>query len=327
MTAKTDPTFYDMSKAFFATCKIGSDEICPRDGGRGCAFVDTLPRHHRGRCTHYLSWTWAYSLSTVRSALQFWVDTSGQNPSTVVLFMCFFVNNQYRILAPLSPRGQPQNGSDHLDELFERNVQRVGQVIALLDTYESSIYFTRLWTIFEQFICIKNNVPVRMILPPVAHEALLKEFERGKAGLLRVKESLCIVDSQNAKASVQADEVKIKEIIQTHLGGFKAVNELVVNSMVAWVASSVQLYMKELVTQNPIRNGQHGIMKLCTFACCGTAPRQHNWKRILACGKPLASATRPDVYGSRADELFNTREPVQDARPGPFGNRPQDETI
>ena len=40
---------------------IGGEEICPRDGRRGCAMVDVLRREHRRQCTHFLSWAWCPS--------------------------------------------------------------------------------------------------------------------------------------------------------------------------------------------------------------------------------------------------------------------------
>lgn len=53
-----DPTFYELSSAFFLSAHaIGRGCLCPRDGLQGCSYVDTLPCHHRGSCTHFLSWT------------------------------------------------------------------------------------------------------------------------------------------------------------------------------------------------------------------------------------------------------------------------------
>ena len=56
---ETNPSFYTLKDVFFfGDDPIGKNIPCPRDGRLGCALVDTLPRHHRQQCTHYLSWTW-----------------------------------------------------------------------------------------------------------------------------------------------------------------------------------------------------------------------------------------------------------------------------
>ena len=60
---EVDPTFLHLKDVFWG-CedKIGQDVLCPRDGQLGCALVDWLPRHHRRQQTHFLSWSWRYSL-------------------------------------------------------------------------------------------------------------------------------------------------------------------------------------------------------------------------------------------------------------------------
>ena len=60
---EVDPTFLHLKDVFWG-CedKIGQDVVCPRDGQLGCALVDWLPRHHRRQQTHFLSWSWRYSL-------------------------------------------------------------------------------------------------------------------------------------------------------------------------------------------------------------------------------------------------------------------------
>jgi len=145
LAGKDDPTFYELKEAFYMNAKLGWERTCPRDGKQGCAFVDTLPPHHRGRCTHFLSWTWAYSVGTLQDALGKWVTTSGKDPQSTFLFCCFFVNNQYRIL--YTP--DSKDGEENLEDIFARNLLRIGKVVALLDTYDNPKYLTRIWTIYR----------------------------------------------------------------------------------------------------------------------------------------------------------------------------------
>ena len=60
---EVDPNFLRLKDAFWG-CedKIGQDVLCPRDGQLSCALVDWLPRQHRRQQTHFLSWSWRYSL-------------------------------------------------------------------------------------------------------------------------------------------------------------------------------------------------------------------------------------------------------------------------
>merc|ERR1712100_1017183 len=141
---------------------VGKNVVCPRDHEPGCSYLDTLPPEHKGPCTHFLSWTWAYRLSTVQCALQNWTRSTGKQPEDVYFWMCFFVNNQHRIL---NQNSKVREGSDKLEDVFEANLIRIGEVVALLDTWQHPSYLTRIWCIFEQFTAIKLRIKVSMILP------------------------------------------------------------------------------------------------------------------------------------------------------------------
>lgn len=67
----------------------------------------------------------------------------------------FFVNNQFRIIAD-----QRAAGSDNLENIFQENLRRIGQVVAVLDTWQEPIYLQRVWTIYEQFVACSMNIPV-----------------------------------------------------------------------------------------------------------------------------------------------------------------------
>ena len=58
----------DMKTGFWLSeDSIGEDIICPRDGRPGCALVDWIPRRERREQTHFMSWTWKYSLQQVQA--------------------------------------------------------------------------------------------------------------------------------------------------------------------------------------------------------------------------------------------------------------------
>ena len=98
-TGKEDPTFNDMKDAFWMCDEpLGHDVRCPRDGRMGCALVDWIPRAGRQEQSHFMSWTWRYSIGQIRSSLEMWMADSDKPKELgdVSFFMCFFVNNQFR---------------------------------------------------------------------------------------------------------------------------------------------------------------------------------------------------------------------------------------
>ncbi|CAE8722443.1 unnamed protein product [Polarella glacialis] len=230
-TDKEDPTFYDMKDTFFFGAKpIGQEQTCPRDGGAGCALIDTLVPAHRRRCTHFLSWTWGYTLSTVQDGLSTWTAIEGMAPSEVFLFMCFFVNNQYRILSG------KQVSAAELEHTF----------VALLDTWDNPRYLNRIWTIFEQHVAIKKKLPVTMVLTSGATDALIAQYEAGKPGLLRVMDALTKVNSESAEAHVPDDAEAVKSIILSS-SSFSDVDNQIKNFMLHWMASTFEAHMKQIM--------------------------------------------------------------------------------
>ena len=160
-TGQPDPTFMDMKTAFWLSDDpIGANMICPRDNRQGCAMIDWLPRSERREQNYFLSWTWRYTLSQVRSALlAFQQDIADHSASNrIFLFMCFFVNNQFRIIVEGCT-----TGSSDLDTVFENNLRRIGRMVAILDTWEQPVYLTRIWTVYEQFVASTLEIEARFM--------------------------------------------------------------------------------------------------------------------------------------------------------------------
>jgi hypothetical protein len=241
-TGLENPRFLDMKRPFWlGEAPIGREVSCPRDGRAGCALVDTLPREFRGPCTHFLSWVWGYTILQVRDALRLWARRSQLDPSATFLFMCFFVNNQFRILADRS-----QAGSDDLRNTFERNLKRIGKVVALLDHWERPVYLSRIWCIFEQYTALKLGVPVEIILTEERGEEIIAEINRGELGIRHILTSLSDVDARKATATIPIDEVRVKAEIERAIG-FAGVNARVKASLVSWVAAVVHSHMDAMV--------------------------------------------------------------------------------
>eukprot|EP00438_Fugacium_kawagutii_P000768 Skav229102 [mRNA] locus=scaffold92:436282:443362:- [translate_table: standard] len=187
---------------------IGREIICPRDSRAGCALVDWIPRDERREQTHFMSWTWGYSLQQVQSALKMFQSTASPT-SDVFFFMCFFVNNQFRIIVEES-----STGSENLEDVFESNLKRIGRMVAILDSWDQPVYLSRVWTVYEQFVASTIQIEVQFVLPKVATEQLQYQINCGSEGIDRVIKSLRQVDSRQARAWDPADEIKVKSMIE-----------------------------------------------------------------------------------------------------------------
>ncbi|CAK9111010.1 Beta-glucosidase 42 [Durusdinium trenchii] len=238
-TGQDDPTFIDMKTSFWLSEQpIGRNVICPRDGRAGCALVDWIPRHERREQTHFMSWTWKYTLQQVRSALERFQDNLA---GPCYFFMCFFVNNQYRIIVE-----EMSSGSDNLENVFESNLQRIGSMVAILDTWDRPLYLSRIWTVYEQFVASTIHIEVKFIMPKCAAEHLQRQIACGSKGVDQVIQCLSHVDSERAQAWKLEDETKVKSLIQETVG-FQHVNRHVTDVMITWIGGVVEQTCRELL--------------------------------------------------------------------------------
>ena len=168
----------------------------------------------------------------MQNALDFWLEEAQIHSRRVFLHMCFFVNNQYRILYDCDGAG-----SENLD--VEGTLKRIGQMVAILDDWDSPVYLTRIWTIFEQFTAIKCDVQVTIALPSQRSDALISQIRTGEDGILEVLQSLCAFESAHATAFCVQDERKVKSLIESTTG-FEEVDFQIKTFMLDWVGNMVQ---------------------------------------------------------------------------------------
>ena len=155
----------------------------------------------------------------------------------------FFVNNQFRIIVD-----QSAAGSDNLENIFQENLRRIGQVVAVLDTWQEPIYLQRVWTIYEQFVACSMNIPVVFVMPHEATSSLSRRLSLGDHGISEVTRSLCNVNVSQAEAFDPRDEKKVKDTIQNTVG-FERVNQHVKSAMVQWIGAVVREKFQQLVNE------------------------------------------------------------------------------
>ena len=212
--------FKDLAPRFaYGEKGVGYGQICPRDGKLNCSVVDALRhRQYASKATHFLSWCWGYSLQTMCGALSLWSSRHPELPRGTSLWICFFCNNQYKILEE-----KVQTGSDDLELTFKSRLLSIGSALVLLDSALTPFYITRVWCIFETFMTIVHDVPTEMILPPDSNNELLHTIQNGISSVLTAFDA---IDVAGAEASSPTDEHHVKGLIQK-TSSFDAVNDKV----------------------------------------------------------------------------------------------------
>ena len=152
------------------------------------------------------------------------------DPTKAFLWMCFFCNNQYRIMEEGT-----QTGSENLQAIFESHLAAAGRMLLLLDRIQEPIYTSRAWCIFETYVCIQQDIPMTIILPESAETSFREAFRSGD-GIAALTSALDAMDVRKAEASSKADELLIKGIIKDHIG-FQAVNTAVRSRLVDQLTS------------------------------------------------------------------------------------------
>lgn len=157
--------------------------------------------------------------------------------------MCFFTNNQFRIILEGT-----EAGSTDLEKVFETNLMRIGRMVAMLDSWQDPIYLSRIWTVYEQFVASKLEIPVVFIMPEDAAVSLRETIDDGRAGVVDISRSLCQVDAERAQAWKKEDEEKVKAMIQQTVG-FWQVNQHVIQVMLSWVGGIMQQQIRTVMDE------------------------------------------------------------------------------
>lgn len=237
-TGLANPNFHEICAAMAVGASgEGHAKTCPRDGKAGCSIVDAIDERYRGRATHFMSWSWNYRLADFESAIRRWIRSQDASPGDTFIWICFFCNNQYRMVEEAST-----TGSDDLKEIFESHLVQAGQMLVMLDSFLDPCYITRAWCIFECYVCIHRALPMTVILPESAEESFSGILDSG-LGLGSVRRAFSQIDLKNATASYKADEDRIKDIIAGTIG-FAAVNSVVKDCLMDWLTTEFQRYLR-----------------------------------------------------------------------------------
>ena len=208
-----------------------ADAVCPQDGKMGCGYVDTLTgTDNVGQADALLSYSWGYLLSQVSAALSAWTERNLRNPKRTYIWICSLCLNQHRL------GGGEAATPDALAKEFGDRVKAIGLILPMLEPWHDPGYVKRAWCLFELYTSIQHrtDVEIDIILSPDESQSFRDRINRDGTDAPAVDEALAHVKSENAEASVQADLDAIRELIQTHSGGFGTLNNTVKQFLQRW---------------------------------------------------------------------------------------------
>mmetsp|Transcript_71658 Transcript_71658/g.164237 ORF Transcript_71658/g.164237 Transcript_71658/m.164237 type:complete len:318 (+) Transcript_71658:189-1142(+) len=197
----------------------------------GASLCDAIGRKSPGSvgdATIFINWAWRYRVWDFVYALGWYCELQKLDPQKTFCCICFFNSIQHVWFQP--------GGVSNAVEIFESNVRMVGTVAVVLDTLDArrSIYFSRLWTIFEVYIAIRNELQIVIAPMNVAydetHTFLLRaSSERDEVVFANHVRKLMKVDMAAASASTPQDADSIRRQVG-RLGGDQAMTDAVVKA-------------------------------------------------------------------------------------------------
>ena len=246
----------------FIRCK-GIDQICPRDGKQGTAFVDYLNGEDNvGRATAMLSYGWANTVSEIADVTSAYCDNQKLDPKKTYVWICCLCINQHRVADDI------KNGIDvpfeTFQQTFQSRVQGIGNIVCLLSPWDEAIYLTRVWCIFEFFTANTSDDCKAFIEMPRATRDNFKSYLLSEKNPNHVQSKIFRVlgntSIQDAKASVPADKENIMKVIVEGLTGGvaeldKKVNELLRKWILHFLKSIFHEIKKEFELKTQAQQG------------------------------------------------------------------------
>lgn len=269
--SKPNATFHDIApRLAYGPNGLGAGLECPRDQRPNCSIVDSLKGAPVGAATHFLSWAWATEVSAFVSAMQSCVSKQGLDADSTFVWVCFFCNNQYRILEE-----KVDSGSDDLEKAFSQRLTDIGRVVVLFDNWAKPVYLTRVWCVFETYMAHQFGIDLMIIMP--ANQADSCRLEMRASGVDKVMAALSRVDCARASATCETDEQRVKGLIQKN-SSFQEVNMHVGKKLGAWFTSQFQ----DLVDRAVAQHSRRSVMRPTT--CEATADSSDDEINIVVAG-------------------------------------------
>ncbi|CAB9497671.1 Kinesin light chain [Seminavis robusta] len=209
----------DMEKPGLIRSK-GLNVRCPHDHQMGAAYVDCLSgEDHVGEATHFLSYSWSYTVGDIVDTLSDFCQANGLNPKRTYIWICCLCVNQHRVAAS-KMSGMTASSPVDFFTIFGQRVKRIGHLLAMMAPWDRPTYLTRVWCIFELSYAHENSCRVTVVMPPKEKELLELELfgDDGLDNIDVLYDALAKTRIQDAQASFQCDCVAILGWIETSTG-------------------------------------------------------------------------------------------------------------
>lgn len=242
-----DATVRDIEPKVIRCVRTG-EASCPRDGEKGAAYVDIVDGDENvGRATHMLSYTWSYVFKDIIDSLVAWCLQNKKDPKSVRIWMCCFCINQYRVIKAL--KDGVVVPFEEFRAAFESRVRGIGQVLALMGSWQMTLYVKRVWCVFELYTAMnlqakdpKNNNLTIVMSPKQAEE--FREKIVGGNGLDAVWKALKHIKVEAADAFVKEDRDRILKLVEDG-PGYARMNKEIVNHLHGWFALNSEGHLRE----------------------------------------------------------------------------------
>lgn len=243
--------------------------VCsPADGRMGASYVDCLVGNDNvGRANYMLSYSWAYAIGDIVDSLVSFCATNNLDPKRTYVWIDCLCINQHRVVEQKNSGG---TGMLDFEQEFPKKLKAIGHMLALLVPWNSPVYLTRIWCVFELYTAHHTGCRISVVMPlreraklardlvgkegcrivllrassrqslkesaHSSYEALLREDDHDNegGGIGRLYNALANTKVQDAQASIEADRKFILNSIESG-PGCDELNQRINNLLRCWV--------------------------------------------------------------------------------------------
>lgn len=222
------------------TGALKRSHVLPATADNKSAYVDILRARPDGAelvgdATQFLSHAYDYAFLDAVDAAEAWARRNPRDGGGAHFF--------YFDLLVVNQHGQNTVVPfEVLRDEFGGGVRGVGSTLFMLN-FAAPLSLSRAWCVFEVATSLACGARLEVVMAPRSEaafaDALVDDFES-------LVTKTCTVDVETATAREPGDEANIKRAIREDMGGFNAVNKIVIGSLRAWMAGAGRAALRAL---------------------------------------------------------------------------------
>ncbi|KAJ3377234.1 Kinesin light chain 3 [Entophlyctis sp. JEL0112] len=197
------------------TDNVNVDVVLPQTAASKLSLVDYLLREGRfdvvAESNWFVSHAWRYQFVEVVDALAHFFAGRGISPMDAIIWFDMFSNSQHDTSI---------RSFDWWQTTFRSAIQKIGQVVMVLQPFNSPITLTRAWCVYEIYSTISTQSQFHVAMTPGEKYRFQREAIGGR-------HAQTFVTCRNCQASLQSDLKRIFEVVEQIEGGFYKVDNVV----------------------------------------------------------------------------------------------------